>query len=380
MTCCNKPAVIGCKNNIKTYGICDASSIKLDGSDRTKLNWNEISIPELVSVPVQKPDIEHLDQVFVEAKLNCAHLIETPFAYRSYERLATTFEVTAAINAITIADIDLTNLLTLVNNILAIPGLPSIPAVAALQAALAAVTTAGTNLTTAVTAALVALDAPCIAASAVIVLVNSVTAALNVLQSSLNLLTQTAKALITATASIPIIGGLVATAVNLLLTEINAVILLINTALTGLLGVITLIGYTNVLEIIPNEEGSCLSGRKIVIEGELIQKMVYTALVDSQSVHSFCNKIPFNVYIIPYAKFEGLTYTEDIEVIIDPAVPCGTKLVDGYPYDPNKEIKVDLCEEFSVNSCIEDIFAYAVDKRNIFKNITVFLLARPMAC
>lgn len=40
---------------------------------------------------------------------------------------------------------------------------------------------------------------------------------------------------------------------------------------------------------------------------------------------------------------------------------------------------LDLCEEFNIEKCIEDIYVYALDKRRIFKNITVFLKAKPGA-
>lgn len=119
------------------------------------------------------------------------------------------------------------------------------------------------------------------------------------------------------------------------------------------------------------------TGRKLIIEGTLKQKIVYTAEVDVQSVHSANYEVPFIAFIIPYAKFEGATYQENIEVY-DP-VTDGPIVINGYNYDCELGINVDLCEEFNIEKCIEDIYVYALDKRRIFKNITVFLKAKPGA-
>ena len=129
------------------------------------------------------------------------------------------------------------------------------------------------------------------------------------------------------------------------------------------------------MTLIGNAEGTCLSGRKLIIEGTLKQKIVYTAEVDTQSVHSAHYEVPFMAFIIPYAKFEGLTYQKNIEVY-DP-VTNGPIFINGYVYDPSVGIAVDLCEEFNIEKCIEDVYVYALDPRRIFKNVTVFLKAKP---
>lgn len=113
------------------------------------------------------------------------------------------------------------------------------------------------------------------------------------------------------------------------------------------------------------------------MEGVLKQKVVYTALVSSQTVHSVCKIMPFSAYMILYASFVGLTYTENLVVLEDPAVGCVTITVNGFLYNPAIPLEVDHCEEFDVNICIEDIFAYDIDKRNIFENVTLFLSAKP---
>lgn len=375
---CNNNAQ-GCSSSLKSFGTYDLSRISLDGRNRTQLNWNELSIPEILPIPAQKPDIEQLDQVYVDAKINCAKLIETPYAYKTYERLATAFEITTATDAINLAGaVDLTAIINAVNAILSIPLLPAIPQVTALQAALVAVTTAAANLTTVVTDALDELNLPCIAASVVVALLTAVNAAIAVLRAALNALVAAANALAAAVAAIPVVGPAVAAAVTALIGLVNTVLQELLDAVEAILGAITLIGTTTYFTIIPNEEGTCLSGRKLIVEGTLKQKVVYTGLVASQSVHSVHNEIPFTAYIIPYAKFEGLEYEENITVIADPnGDPCDTITINGFAFDPANPPVVDLCEEFCVKGYVEDIFAYAIDCRTIFKNITLFLLAKP---
>lgn len=365
-----------CNFNIKNFGTYDLSRININGQDRTELNWNEISVPKILTMHQQKPDIENIDHVYVNAKITCVKLIETPFAYKSYERLATDYEIAAATSAINLAVVDITPIETAVNTILAVPGLPVIPEVASLQAALSSVTTAAANLTTSINNALTVLGGACVSASDVVAALESVSASIAILQTALNDLLAAANALAAATASIPVVGPAVAAAVATLTTEINTVLTSLDTALQAILAAIALIGNnTNYFEIIPNEEGTCLSGRKLVVEGVLSQKVVYTGLVTTQSVHSACYEVPFSGYVIPYAKFEGLKYEENVEVILDPAT-CTTTTINGFAYNPDQPITVDLCEEFCVDAYIEDIFACMLDTRTIFNNVTLFLQAK----
>lgn len=375
---CDKSGRHGCNVNLKRFGSYNLSRIKLNGADRTQLNWNELSIPEIVSVPEEKPDIEQLDQVYVDAEIKCAKLIETPYSYKTYERLATALELTTAISAINLAVVDITPIIDAVNAILAIPLLPAIPEVAALQTALDAVTTAASSLTAIITNALDLLSADCVPASLMASLLNEVNAAIQLLQAALNSLIAAANALAAVVAAIPVVGPAVAAAVTALLTVVDAVVQTLFSTVNTILDAVTLVGTTTYFALIPNEEGTCLTGRKLIIEGVLRQKVVYTGLVETQSVHSTHNEIPFTAYIIPYAKFDGLTYEENITVIDDSSSdPCQTITINGFAYDPANPPVVDVCEEFCVNSYIEDIFAYAMDKRTIFKNVTLFLSAKP---
>ncbi|MGL5347799.1 MAG: DUF3794 domain-containing protein [Peptostreptococcaceae bacterium] len=130
--------------------------------------------------------------------------------------------------------------------------------------------------------------------------------------------------------------------------------------------------YLSPLKTIPNEEGTCLTGRKLIVEGKLIQKIVYTAEVAVQSVHSAHYEIPFSAFIIPYTKVDGdpKSYT-----VIDPTDPKKTIVIVGYRAD---ELVIDLCEDFCVDAYIEDVYITAMDCRTMFKNVTLFLRAKPV--
>lgn len=87
-----------------------------------------------------------------------------------------------------------------------------------------------------------------------------------------------------------------------------------------------------------NAEGTMLSGWKLVVEGVLKQKIVYTADVREQSVHSAHFEVPFSAFII---------------------LPATTKLED----------------KFCLDVCVEDVFVKIFNSRDIFKNVTLFLRA-----
>jgi hypothetical protein len=139
----------------------------------------------------------------------------------------------------------------------------------------------------------------------------------------------------------------------------------------------------------PNEEGTCLTGRKLIVEGVLKQKVVYTADVDVQSVHSAYYEIPFSAFVIPYAKLDPLgdpTYTG-----VTLLTPGGTLTIGDPPPEElivaqdvdvflaeDISIEPDLCEDFCVDVFIEDIYITPLDCRTIFKNVTLFLRAKPL--
>ena len=373
MSSCSNQNNKNCTSNVKGFGVDDVTKVSINGSDMTQLNWSEISVPEILNIPSLKPNIENLDQVYVDVDLTCVKLIETPFAYKVYDRFATEFEVTTAGTAVGLAGAVTTAAVeAAAQAVIALS--PPIPETVVFQAALDALTAAGLNLTAAVAAANVVIASACPTAAELAAALDAVLTALNALAVTNAGLVTAANLLAAATQGDAVLQAAI---VALLLTT-DALSVQIDLAITAISDSITLIGNTKYFEIISNEEGTCLSGRKLIVEGVLKQKVVYTALVCSQSVHSACFEMPFSAFILPYAKFEGLTYEENVEVVLAGAPACTTTIINGFAFNPNNPIVVDLCEEFNVNAYIEDIFAAALTPRTVFKNITLFLLAKPL--
>ena len=90
-----------------------------------------------------------------------------------------------------------------------------------------------------------------------------------------------------------------------------------------------------------NREGLRLTGKKLVIEGVLQQKIVYTAALCDQPVHFVHFEIPFSAFIV---------------------LACDTC----------------LDQKFFIETCIEDVFAIDFNCREIFKNVTLFIQAIPI--
>lgn len=106
----------------------------------------------------------------------------------------------------------------------------------------------------------------------------------------------------------------------------------------------TVTGYTNTTGVIvpgssiDNAEGTRLTGRKLIIEGLLHQKVIYTADVPEQSVHSAHFSIPFSVFIV---------------------LPVGTPLI----------------QKIDVIPAIEDMYVCQLSPRSLFTNTTIFIKA-----
>lgn len=89
-----------------------------------------------------------------------------------------------------------------------------------------------------------------------------------------------------------------------------------------------------------NQEGTAITGKKLVLEGVLSQKIVYSA-AQTQSVHAVHFDTPFSAFIV-----------------LDPQDP--------------------LTRKFKVDVCIEDIFVTDITQRTIFKNVTLVIRALPL--
>lgn len=94
-------------------------------------------------------------------------------------------------------------------------------------------------------------------------------------------------------------------------------------------------------DTIPNAEGTKLTGKKLVIEGFIRQKIIYTALNSEQSLHSAH-------FIMPFSTF----------IILDKDTP--------------------LSKKFNVLPYIEDVYALQLSTRSVFKNTTIFISAVPI--
>ncbi|MPQ42424.1 DUF3794 domain-containing protein [Clostridium tarantellae] len=88
-----------------------------------------------------------------------------------------------------------------------------------------------------------------------------------------------------------------------------------------------------------NSEGMTLTGKKLLIDGYVCVKIVYTSLTKVQSIHTVKFNIPFCTYIV---------------------------------IEENADIFNDI---YCIESCVEDVFLSLIDCRTIFQNITLFLFA-----
>lgn len=90
--------------------------------------------------------------------------------------------------------------------------------------------------------------------------------------------------------------------------------------------------------IMTSLEGQNLTGKKLIIEGILDQKIEYVALLPEQSVHSAHFRVPFSTFIVLPPDF--------------------------------------IEENLAVEGVIEDVFTEKIDCRTIFKNVTFLVKAQ----
>jgi hypothetical protein len=105
--------------------------------------------------------------------------------------------------------------------------------------------------------------------------------------------------------------------------------------------------------LVPNLEGRVLTGRKVIIEGQLCQKIQYTANLPEQSVHNVEFFVPFSSFIVVPRE---IIFTDASGVIT---------VVDS------------LNVNFEVSACIEDISACLNTERDILKQVTLLVYAVP---
>lgn len=94
-----------------------------------------------------------------------------------------------------------------------------------------------------------------------------------------------------------------------------------------------------------NNEGFTLTGLKLLVHLILRQRITYVSTEHCNSVHSAHYDIPISAYIIL----------------------------------PDNE-KFDIGSKFKIDAYIEDLFACAINERQVFKNTTLFIKAESLVC
>lgn len=102
----------------------------------------------------------------------------------------------------------------------------------------------------------------------------------------------------------------------------------------------------------PNYEGKLLTGRKLIVEGELCQTISYIAVRSEQPVHSARFIIPFSAFIVIPKKVR--VWHKDGEEDVD-----------------------SLNITYQINTCLEDVFIKKVNSREVVDNVMLLLQAVP---
>lgn len=68
--------------NYKVVGLCDVSDFIPETESNNK-NWTEISVPEILTIPAAKPDIESIDKIYINSKITTTKIIKTPKSPKS---------------------------------------------------------------------------------------------------------------------------------------------------------------------------------------------------------------------------------------------------------------------------------------------------------
>lgn len=103
----------------------------------------------------------------------------------------------------------------------------------------------------------------------------------------------------------------------------------------------------------PSLEGKLLTGRKLIIEGQICQQIEYTADEQTQPVHSV-------EFFVPFSSFIVIPLTVTLNTAAGPV-----------SYDT-------LDVDFDVNVCLEDIKARLLDERRVLMQVTMLLSAVPL--
>ena len=69
-----------CSNNYNydVIGLCDISKIGTKGEVANNSTWTQITIPEILTVPKNKPNIESIDKIYINVRIESTRIIATP--------------------------------------------------------------------------------------------------------------------------------------------------------------------------------------------------------------------------------------------------------------------------------------------------------------
>ena len=359
------------------------------------MNWQEISIPKIINIPKNKPIIEEIDEVSSSIELTSIKLIETPFCYKIYDRLATPYEILffssiiQNIESLSETWVDLKEPTSSFGNLLTeLNSYPNPNGVQ--QEAINSIN----RLTSEIDNIFNTMDLLLSPISLINILAITICSTLLTLSSILNTLLILLNSLIdrlTCAGSrfTPIIPESQFYAAR---SELSTFIFSTNTILQDILKRLRYFdtNFTSYLCILPNKEGTCLSGRKLIVNGFLNENIIYTANIKVQSVNCEYCSIPLTSFIVLYPRFKGLEnnpYMQDVNIlIIDDLGHVKNITINGIGFScthtkfDRNNILPDLCEEFVVKSYIEDISIHQLDERTIFNTLTLFLLANPIKC
>ncbi len=137
-----------------------------------------------------------------------------------------------------------------------------------------------------------------------------------------------------------------------------------------------------------NAEGTCLTGRQLLVEGILNEKILYTSDSNNQSICSISATIPIYMYVMVYPKFTGLdsnNFVQNFPIdIINNDGDVETIDITGLGFSctdtefDRYNITVNTCEDFHIKICVEDVVAFALDRNSIFNSISLFISAKPI--
>ena len=65
-------------NNYEVIGLCDISKFAKSGKIATNKPWTQITIPEILTIPRNKPNIESIDKIYINVLIEKTRIISTP--------------------------------------------------------------------------------------------------------------------------------------------------------------------------------------------------------------------------------------------------------------------------------------------------------------